>query len=545
MRNGIRRFLILEFIMQTRIQEAIEKISKIISQKESALYRKNIKIFSDLATDEKHYMSSKFILADGKAIGNVLFGKTFYVTKKLDGIFLFICVWKSRGNYVVKAFNSSGKVIENLPCILDFENTIKNAENKNIEIKAQIYCAELYVKDEKRTRVNDVLHALSGNASYEEKEKLCIAPFYCYLTEKKSYEFDEDFFKDSLEEQIDRTNYYKYSEIHSYLEELFKDSKYVNPVPLETFNEEDAKENTEVQFNNSCKTLVSKVQDVYNKWVLKEGAEGLVVRNENNIIWKIKPRHTIDAVAIGFALDLDGTLRDIMFAVLDKENRFHRFACGATGLSKKQKEEYRAFFMQNKAESSNFLCSNSLGIPYQMVKPQKIFEISCVDFSSEKSGSVPCKNDLLIFNEETGWITKGLVNGCSAHGLSIERERDDKTCVYEDVRIEQLSDISPFVKDSNEINLSLLPKSKILERHIYTKKTGKKYFVKKFVIWKTNKEYTKLYAPYILHFTDYSSGRNEPLKKDFFEANSLEEAKELFSLLASKKIKGGWTYVFK
>lgn len=530
--------------MQTRIQEAIEKISRIISQKESALYRKNIEILSDLATDEKHYMSSKFILADGKAMQNVLFGKTFYVTKKLDGIFLFICVWKSSGKYVVKAFNSSGKMIENLPCILDFEKTIKDSENKSIEIKSQIYCAELYVKDKKRTRVNDVLHSLSSNASYEEKEKLCIAPFYCYLTEKKSYDYDEDFFKDYLKAQICRTNYYTYSEIHSYLEELFKDSKYVNPVPLETFNAENFfLENTEAQLNHSCKTLVSKVQDVYNKWVLKEGSEGLVVRNENNIIWKIKPRHTIDAAAIGFALDLDGTLRDIMFAVLDKENRFHRFACGTTGLTKKQKEEYLAVFMQSKAESSNFLCSNSLGIPYQMVKPQKVFEISCVDLSSEKSGSVPCKNDLLVF-KENGWFTKGLVNGCSAHALSVERERDDKSCVYEDIRIEQLSDIMPFVPDSNLLNFDSLKKSKILERHIYTKKTGKKYFVKKFVIWKTNKEDTKLYAPYILHFTDYSSGRCEPLKKDFFEANSLEEAKEIFTLLAVEKIKGDWTYVF-
>lgn len=530
--------------MQTRIQEAIERISEIISQKESVLYSKNIKVFSNLARNEKHYMSSKFILADGKAISNVLFGKTFYVTKKLDGIFLFICVWKSRGKYVVKAFNSNGKMIENLPCILDFEKTIKDSENKNIEIKSQIYCAELYVKDQKRTRVNDVLHSLSSNASYEEKEKLCIAPFYCYLTEQKSYNHSEEFFEDFLEERIKITNHYTYSEIHSYLEELFKDSKYVNPVPLETFNAEDCSlENTEAQVNNSSKTLVSKVQDVYNKWVLKESAEGLVVRNENNIIWKIKPRHTIDAAAIGFALDLDGTLRDIMFAVLDKENRFHRFAAGTTGLTKKQKEEYLAFFMQNKAESSNFLCSNSLGIPYQMVKPKKVFEISCVDLSSEKAGSVPCKNDLLVF-EENCWLTKGLVNGCSVHALSVERERDDKSCVYEDIRLEQLSDISPFVKDSNETDLSLLPKSEILERHIYTKKTGKKYFVKKFVIWKTNKEYTKLYAPYILHFTDYSSGRGEPLQKDFFEANSLEEAQDLFTSLASKKIKGGWTYVF-
>ena len=156
----------------------------------------------------------------------------------------------------------------------------------------------------------------------------------------------------------------------------------------------------------------------------------------------------------------------------------------------------------------------------------------------------PCTNDLLVFSTETGWSTKGLVNGASCHGLSVVREREDKSCVYEDIRIEQLSQIAPFAKEEDFVDFESLPESTVVDRAVYVKQRGKCYFAKKFLIWKTNKEQTKMYPPYILYFEDFSTRRKEHIKYDLFTAQTFEDAKTQRDELISKKVPEGWNYVY-
>ena len=109
--------------------------------------------------------------------------------------------------------------------------------------------------------------------------------------------------------------------------------------------------------------------------------------------------------------------------------------------------------------------------------------------------------------------------------------------------MEQLSQISPFSEEVDSINFENLPESYVMDVHVYKKQRGKSYYAKKFIIWKTNKEQTKFYPPYILYYEDFSSRRKVHIKRDMFTAQSYEEASKMLNLWILKYVKEGWTYV--
>lgn len=476
----------------------------------------NRKVFSS-AIKAKREMSRDFILLDGNSFKNSIYGKKYYVTKKLDGIFVYGSASIHNRTVVTRFSTSSGDELTGLKCLDEFTEYIEKENKRLCEINIVqpdfdvAFLMELYLPGKERTRVADVLHALSG----EKKDELALAIFQ----REENYRI--------------RENDEPYDSRLMYAANLFSGAKQVSTVPLYV---------VEPGPDETFDDIRNRVSEIYDQWVVNEGAEGLVVRNENGAIWKIKPRHTIDAAAIGFAQDIDGTLRDIMFAVMDKEGKYHRFACGATGLSYEDKNQLLSYFQKRIIPSGNFSHANSVGISYRLVIPEKVFEISCVDLASKKADEKPCKNDLLIFDGES-WHSKGLVNGVSCHGLSVVRERNDKSCVYEDIRLEQLSQISPFSEEVDSINFENLPESSVMDVHVYKKQRGKSYYAKKFIIWKTNKEQTKFYPPYILYYEDFSSRRKVHIKRDMFTAQSYEEASKMLNLWISKYVKEGWTYV--
>lgn len=502
----------------SRLSHSLNKMREVVETEfEEHIAITTKKDFS-AAIKAKREMSRDFTLLDGNNFKEAIYGKKFYVTKKLDGIFVYGSAYIHNKKVITRFATSSGDELKDLRCLKEFTEYM---EKENIRMKGRsvvpadfhvAFLMELYLPGEKRTRVADVLHALAC----EKKDELALAIFQ---REDKAYRIRED------DEPYDSRL--------KYAADLFSGAKQISTVPycvVEAGSEE------------TVDDLRNRVSEIYNQWVVKEGAEGLVVRNENGAIWKIKPRHTIDAAAIGFAQDTDGTLRDIMFAVLDKDGKYHRFACGATGLSYEDKEQLLSYFQKRIMPSVNFSHANSAGIPYKMVYPGKVFEISCVDLASKKGDEKPCKNDLLIFDGDS-WQTKGLVNGASCHGLSVVRERDDKSCVYEDIRLEQLSQISPFSEKEDSVDFENLPESSVLDVHVYKKQKGKSYYAKKFIIWKTNKEQTKFFPPYILYYEDFSSRRQKHIKRDMFTAETYDEAKKMLNPLISKHVKEGWTYV--
>jgi len=93
--------------------------------------------------------------------------------------------------------------------------------------------------------------------------------------------------------------------------------------------------------------------------------------------------------------------------------------------------------------------------------------------------------------------------------------------------------INEFFKKNNRYNYNSIIRENI---------PGTK-MVRKFMVWKTNKEVTGEYPAYVYHYTDFSAGRAEMLKKEIKVSNSKKQIEEIFAAEVLKNVKKGWEKV--
>ena len=86
-----------------------------------------------------------------------------------------------------------------------------------------------------------------------------------------------------------------------------------------------------------------------------------------------------------------------------------------------------------------------------------------------------------------------------------------------------------------------LPRSTLLRREIFTKKSGGGLSVRKVVAWKTNKDQIDpLYPSYVFYFTDFAYARKVPLKTDVRVASTPEKINALADSWIAENITDGW-----
>ena len=407
--------------------------------------------------------------------------------------------------------NANGKQkAEKLKCLDAFAEAVKAAG-----LKQAIIAAELYLpRSEGRPRCGDVQAALADDA---KRDQLALAPFDIIELDGEPWKAEH------------------YSETHNKLCTIFT-ADMVKPVQMRNASSHD------------------EVQEIYDEWVIGEGAEGLVVHSESPIVWKVKARHTIDAAVIGYTtatpspqpsaapLGQGGSrIRDLMFAVRREDGLFQMFALGSTGLGDDDRAKIAEHLSQKHVESL-YVLSDSRGIAYQMVKPELVFEISVLELVARGNDDKIRMNPLLQYDEKAGWLMEGTTPGVSVLGITLNRERTDKQPNETDVRISQLTDICPFEEpDANSQQPTA--NSQLLERHVYKKVSGAKVMLHKFLLWKTNKEQSGRYPAYIIYHTDFSSGRKEMIKRDMLYSNDEQQIRDLLAAEIAANIKKGWEEV--
>ncbi|MGK0188088.1 MAG: general stress protein 26 [Verrucomicrobiales bacterium] len=86
-----------------------------------------------------------------------------------------------------------------------------------------------------------------------------------------------------------------------------------------------------------------------------------------------------------------------------------------------------------------------------------------------------------------------------------------------------------------------MPGSEILRREVVTKTLKGKEIVRKLLMWKTNKETESPdYPAYVVHLTDFSPNRKEPLQREIRVSNSRDQINQLWDELAKKYFVRGW-----
>lgn len=289
----------------------------------------------------------------------------------------------------------------------------------------------------------------------------------------------------------------------------------------------------------------SDITQLFAKWVEEEGAEGLVVRSDTAGLFKIKPRHTLDTVVIGFTESLQerqGLLHDLLLAVMRHDGTLQVLSRVGGGFSEDERRTMLSD-LKDMVVDSEYAEVNSDHVAYQMVQPDWVVEISCLDMISETTRGGPV-NRMVLDYRENGSRQYHVVRRLPLAAVispQFIRRRDDKKAQVNDVRIGQVSDVVEVTLSDRDARQLTLPKSEILRREVYTKQLKGETMVRKFVLWKTNKEQqSDEYPGYVVHFTDFSPNRQTPMAREVRVSSSLEQVNSLWEELKTENIKKGW-----
>jgi len=283
------------------------------------------------------------------------------------------------------------------------------------------------------------------------------------------------------------------------------------------------------------------VASCYTRLVTRGGAEGIVIHASDGHIYKVKPEITIDSAVVGYAA-FDSGVSELLLGLLKPDGVFQLIGRVKTGWSRAKSADLLSR-LTPLACTSTYRKANDHGLLYRWVNPQLVVEIKCNDIIAANSKDEPVRRMALRYDDESGWSPLGPVPSVSMINAVFRRIRTDKQAVRPDVRFEQVSDIVAIAEPASN-NPAPLPASEILRREIHTKRTPRGLAVRKLVCWRTHKcEADPAYPAYVVFFTDYAPGRQQPLKTDLRVASTGERIHVLADDWLAANIKRGWEQV--
>ena len=280
---------------------------------------------------------------------------------------------------------------------------------------------------------------------------------------------------------------------------------------------------------------------LFTDWVEGGKAEGLIVRSSDGRINKVKPIFTLDAAVVGYTVRADAPdqTRSMLLALMRDDGQLQLIGqVGNLGT-----EEFRrALHLQLEALTceSRFRAASRSGALYRFVRPEIVVEVRMTDLQVDDSDGRTIPRMVLEFEEEE-WRPIRRMAGISLIHPVLARLRDDKTVNPVDVRVSQVLERQPVENLTDRVEAPSFATSTVLRREVWAKGTPGKTAVRKVVVWKTNKETVdRRWPAFVVHWTDYSPGRQDPIKREVRLAPSEAMAMELADAMVEKGVKKGW-----
>lgn len=422
----------------------------------------------------------------------------YHVSRKVDGEFAVLVLRDGE----LFSINPGGTVRIGLPWQAEAMLALKKAG-----IQEAMIAGELYVHNtERRPRVHDVATVARQPQSLDDIGKLRFAVFDVISIDSQP---PSDCYGDTWQT----------------IESLFAGGERIHPVETRILSD------------------TAGVEQLFAKWVEQEGAEGVVVRSDSAGLFKIKPRHTLDAVVIGFTESVDdrqGMMHDLLLAVMRSDGTMH-ILCRVGGGFDEQLRRTMLSDLKDMVVPSEYAEVNSDYVAYQMVRPDWVVEISCLDLISQTTRGGNINRMVLDYDEKDGFRVVRRLPLVTVISPQFVRLREDKQAHPQDVRLSQVSDrVEVALTDCDAKNFKL-PITEMLKREVFTKEAKGETMVRKFVVLKTNKEgESDEYPAYALHYTDFSPNRKNPLSRDVVVSNSREQIEQLYEKWKTDNIKKGW-----
>ncbi|MEM9587495.1 MAG: hypothetical protein AAGA03_09450 [Planctomycetota bacterium] len=449
--------------------------------------------------DYRRQASARMQPIEGCEIQERIPASTYHVSRKVDGEFA-VLVYRDQTAVLL---NPGGRVRSGLPCSEAAASKLRQAGVKTAMLAVELYA----LHPDRRPRVHDVVKIARQPESEADLDRLQLAVF-------DIIEIDDQTVSDPFAETWKR------------IESWFGDGPSVHPVEAVWCSQ------------------TSEIAGKFETWVQSEDAEGLVVRSDDVGTFKIKPRHTIDAVVIGFTEstgDRQGLLHDLLLAVARDDGTLHVLCRVGGGFSDADRRDLLSD-LKDITCSSDYAEVNGDHVAYQMVRPEMVVEISCLDLVSLNTRGLPMSRMVLDFDADASLFRivrrLPLVSVISPQFL---RVREDKSSMADQIPIRQVADRVDVQRCEISARKMVAPPAQMLRRSVYAKQWRGHTMIRKFVTIQTNKaEDSDEYPPYVLHYTDYSPGRKIPLAREVRISTSRQQVDQLCEQMIEENIKKGW-----
>lgn len=452
------------------------------------------------AQEYRRQAAARLVPIEKKDLKGRLPAGEYHLSRKVDGEFAVLAYAAGEALLV----NPGGTVRVGLPVLAEAIQKLGKAG-----VKSALLAGELYYRrpDGSRPRVHDVSRAARQPDGAADLERLCLAVF-------------------DVIELDGQPASARHAESYARIQRLLAGGDRIHPIDAA-----------------AVKTLED-IEKYFTSWVEEQGGEGLVLRSDSVGSFKLKPRHTLDVVVVGFTESTDdrkGMLHDLLLAVMRKDGSLHLCGRVGTGFSE---DERRAMLsdLKDLATESDYAEIGDGHIAYQMVRPEWVIEISCLDLIVQTTRGGAIDKMVLDWDAKAGrYRPLRRMPLVSLISPVFVRRRDDKRVNPTDVRAQQLGDLVEIPMLDHDAHTLVLAPSQVLRREVYVKTQKGQTMVRKFLIWKTNKEGSGDFPAYVLHFTDYSPTRKTPLEREIRVSNTREQIEALFTELHKENVVKGWT----
>ena len=450
------------------------------------------------AQDARRQLSARMTPVDREGIRSQFPDAEYLVSRKIDGE--FTCVVCDGGQAVT--INPGGTVRYGLPLLQEVCERLNRSG-----IKQAILLGELYVRrTDRRPRVHDVVRVARQPESQADVDSLCFAVF-------DLIQIDGVPAPDAYASKL------------GVIEKAFGEGDRVHPVET-----------------RSVRTT-GEIEALFQKWVEEDGGEGLVVRSADAGLFKVKPRHNLDVAVIGFTEGLDdraGLIHDLLVAVMRPEGLLQILGRVGGGFSEDDRRNWLSDLKDAGAESEYAEVNDQ--VAYRFVRPERVIEISCLDLIGQNTRGAAVERAVLNWDAPASTYRPiRRLPLCAPISPQFVRIRDDKQCVPEDIRIQQLTTLLDVPMSDLDASALVLPASEILHRAAYTKVLKGQTLVRKLMLWQTNKDqHDSDYPAYVAYVTDFSPNRSEPLKRDIRVSSCRDQIQHLLRELNEQYVVKGW-----
>jgi hypothetical protein len=284
------------------------------------------------------------------------------------------------------------------------------------------------------------------------------------------------------------------------------------------------------------------IEKLFEKWVEKEDAEGLVARSDTAGLYKIKPSASLDVAVLGFTEGTDdrvGMIHDLLVGLMRPEGTFQILGRVGGGFTDQQRRDFLSD-LKDLACESDFTEVNEQ-VAYQMVRPQWVIEIKCLDLINQSTRGVFIDRPVLDFDKTSKkYAMIRRLPLASPISPQFIRRREDKSIHPTDLRIQQVTDLVEVPYSDQDSRQLVLPKSQMLNREVFTKTLKGNVMVRKLLLWKTNKDSGGDYPAYVAAVTDFSPNRAAKLEREIRISNSKEQIEQLYAELKAEYVVKGW-----